>query len=124
MSCAIYSLRCRRPPSIDWVLRASAQIHRISCSIKYVKYAHIARYTLDTLNIFQFLKCRHSIFPRLCSIHANLLFRGKFSFGLICGFHHIDIICHHTLFYWHYSLKNMVGIYAVAVKMNGKKCNS
>ena len=40
MSCAIYSLRCRRPPSIDWVLRASAQIHRISCSIKYVKYAH------------------------------------------------------------------------------------
>ena len=34
------SLRCRRPLSIDWVLRASAQIHRISCSIRYVKYAH------------------------------------------------------------------------------------
>ena len=34
------SLRCRRTLSIDWVLRASAQIHRISCSIKHVKYAH------------------------------------------------------------------------------------
>ena len=40
VSVLLISLRCRRPLSIDWVLQASAQIHRISCSIKYVKSAH------------------------------------------------------------------------------------